>query len=70
MKVIAFNRRLADGYTYRLGTAVEYTTGEWKFISNVASHGSSRKRHPTMKACIPRWVGYPDSCESEEIIKT
>lgn len=62
-----FLRRLQDGSTYRLGTAVQYQDGSWRFISNVTSHKSSRKYHPTMKRCIPRWVGYPDRCESEAI---
>lgn len=66
MTRIRFNRRLSDGSTYRLGVAVEYPQG-WKFISNIASHGPSRKFHPTWEKCVPRWVGYPDGCESERI---
>lgn len=63
MKNIRLLRRLQDGSVYRLGTAVEYADG-WRFISNVASHKSSRKYHSTMEKCLPRWVGYPDRCES------
>jgi hypothetical protein len=59
----SFIRRLTDGSTYRLGTACHYADG-WRFISNVASHKSSRKFHPAMERCLPRWLGYPDSCES------
>jgi len=64
MSVVHFNRRLPNGTTYRLGAAVQNDAG-WRFISNVASHHSSRKAHVTMKKCIPRWVGYPDRCETE-----
>jgi hypothetical protein len=58
-----FERVLANGATYVLGTAVEYDDG-WRFISNVAAHRSSRKFHPTMERCLPRWVGYPNYCQS------
>jgi hypothetical protein len=58
-----FVRRLNDGSTYHLGTAVQSNLG-WRFIPNVSSHRSSRKFHPTMAKCLPRWVGYPDRCDS------
>lgn len=61
---VKFMRDLPKGAAYRLGTAVNYGTG-WRFISNVSSHRSSRKFHPTMEKCIPRWVGYPDRCRTE-----
>lgn len=61
-----FMRRLTDGSTYRLGTAVQYPEG-WRFLSNVAAHKSSRKFHATMEKCLPRWLGYPDKCESEPV---
>lgn len=63
MRAFTFNRRLTDGSLYRLGTAVEYEDG-WRFIPNVSSHKSSRKHHRTMQKCLPRWLGYPDRCES------
>lgn len=63
MKSYVFLRRLANHATYRLGTAAEYPSG-WKFISNVASLRGSRKFHPTMEECLPRWLGYPSRCES------
>jgi len=66
MNVIRFNRRLPDGSTFRLGAAVQNEAG-WRFIPNVAAHRSSRKAHATMERCIPRWVGYPDRCETEVI---
>ena len=58
-----FFRRLSDGSTYLLGVATEQRDG-WRFISNVSAHKSSRKWHPTMERCIPRWVGYPSKCET------
>ena len=64
MKTVRFNRRLNDGTLYMLGAAVEYAEG-WRFVPNVAAHKSSRKFHPTMERCVPRWVGYPNKCESE-----
>ena len=49
------------------GTA-RYTPGRgWKFITNVSSHRSSRKFHSTLEACLPRWIGYPDRCCSQEM---
>lgn len=69
MKSIRFNRRLADGSVYKLGTASQYAQG-WRFIPNVASHKSSRKFHPTWEACLPRWIGYPNHCESEPAVVT
>lgn len=61
-------RKLSDGSTYQLGTAVQYKEG-WRFISNVTSHKSSRKFHATMKKCVPPWVGYPDRCETVAVEK-
>lgn len=62
----AVERRLADGSVYRLGS-VRVTDGGYRFTSNVGSHGNSRKSHPTLKACLPRWVGYPDRCETRAL---
>ena len=62
-----FLRDLPGGSTYKLGAAVQYPDG-WRFISNVASHKGSRKFHPTMKACLPRWLGFPDKCRSVAIV--
>ena len=62
-----FLRDLPGGSTYKLGAAVQYPDG-WRFISNVASHKGSRKLHPTMKACLPRWLGFPDKCRSVAIV--
>ena len=65
MQAFAFNRRLADGSIYRLGTAVQYPAG-WRFISNVTSHKSSRKFHTTKEQCLPRWIG---KCEVVELVR-
>jgi len=63
-----FLRKLSDGTTYHLGTAVEYKDG-WRFLSNVTSHRNSRKYHSTMEKCLPRWVGYPDRCERVAVVQ-
>lgn len=63
---VRFHRKLADGSRFFLGAAVHKATG-WRFIPNVASHKSSRKDWPTWEQCVPRWVGYPDHCESEAV---
>ena len=62
-----FIRDLPGGSGYHLGTAVQYPDG-WRFLSNVSSHKSSRKYHATMEKCLPRWLGYPDKCRSEEVV--
>jgi hypothetical protein len=61
-------RRFTDtgSETFRIGT-VSWVGDGYRFTSNVASHGNSRKSHPTFEACLPRWVGYPDSCETRAI---
>lgn len=63
---LAVERRLADGSVARLGTVNKVGNGYF-FISNVASHGNSRKAHPTLKDCLPSWVGYPNRCETREL---
>jgi hypothetical protein len=60
----AVERRLADGTVARLGTVHRVAINGYRFVSNVAGHGNSRKGHPTFEACLPRWVGYPDRCET------
>jgi hypothetical protein len=69
MKSVDFFRDLTDGSTYRLGTAVQSADG-WRFIPNVTSHRSSRKFHATMKACLPRWLGYPNGCRSQDRVRS
>ena len=65
MKTVRFTRRLQDGSTFLLGTATQNEQG-WRFIPLVSGRHSSRKSHPTMEQCLPRWLGYPDRCDSEE----
>jgi hypothetical protein len=72
MKNIEFKRRLlgTGGRTYTLGFAVfkDDCGGKgWKFFPKVGQHQPSRKYHETWEKCLPRWVGYPDSCESEVV---
>ena len=67
-----FFRTLADGSHYTLSTAVSYdadalgSQAGWRFFPNVGNRRPSRKRHATMEKCLPRWLGYPDRCQSEE----
>jgi len=57
-------RRLSgDGHVFRLGTVTRKADG-YRFWPAVAHHRPSRKAHPTFEACLPRWVGYPDRCET------
>lgn len=58
------NRRLASGGTYRLGTAAKNEAG-WRFLPAVSGRKTSTKAHETWEECLPRWVGYPDGCETE-----
>jgi len=62
-----FTRRLKDGSTFILGHAVQSEAG-WRFIPNVASNSPSRKAHPTMQKCIPRWLGRSRSYTIEEVV--
>lgn len=65
MKTINVNRRLADGTTFRLGTAWETHDGRWRFIPNVAGRRTSKKAWPDWESSLPDWVDYPDGCETE-----
>jgi hypothetical protein len=62
----AVERRLTDGHVIKLGS-VRWDGDGYRFTSHVASHGNSRKSHPTFEACLPRWVGYPDHCETRAL---
>jgi hypothetical protein len=66
MTTYRFIRKLNDGSRYILGHATQNENG-WRFIPNVFGKSPSRKSHPTMRRCLPHWVGYPDHCESEEV---
>ena len=59
-----FTRKLNDGSVFILGHAVQNEAG-WRFIPANAARKPSRKAHKTMRQCLPRWLGYPDACESE-----
>jgi hypothetical protein len=61
--VLRFWRSTTHGRSGILGHARLYSRG-WKFMPNVAGRHRSRKFHPTLKRCLPRWVRYPDGCES------
>lgn len=62
-KALIFERRLANGSAFRLGTAVEYSGG-WRFFPNVSGRKPSRRFHVTMESCLPAWLNYPNGCES------
>jgi hypothetical protein len=51
---IRFYRTL-NGVRCYIGTAIEHEPG-WRFFTNVSSRGSSRKFHPTLERCVPRWA--------------
>jgi len=67
IKSLVFERRFASGEVGKLGTAVQRADG-WRFVPAVAGRMSSRKAHPTLEKCLPRWVGYPDYCESRRFV--
>jgi hypothetical protein len=58
-----FLKRFPDGSSALLGTAVRRADGWW-FIPHVFGRKPSRVAHPTLEKCLPRWLGYPDRCES------
>ena len=59
---IIFERRLADGSIGILGAARQTSLG-WKFFP-ANQRKPSRKFHETMESCLPRWLNYPDACQS------
>ncbi len=61
-----FRRTMPDGGKALLGTATKRSDG-WRFVPNTSGRKPSRKAHPTMEKCLPKWVGYPDRCESEAV---
>lgn len=62
-KFVAVERRFADGTVGRLGTVRKSEDG-YHFTPAVSGRKPSRKAHPTLKDCLPSWVGYPNSCET------
>lgn len=62
---VEFRRSYGDGSVSNnvLGVASRQAQG-WRFYPRVVGRLPSRKPHPTLEACIPRWVGYPDGCTS------
>jgi hypothetical protein len=49
-----------------LGT-VRWMVNGYRFFPNTSSRKPSRKSHPTFESCLPRWVGYPDRCETRAL---
>ena len=64
MNTVKVSRRLPSGSVYLLGTAAKNAAG-WRFIPTVCGRRPSSKAHDTWEECLPRWVGYPDRCETE-----
>jgi len=64
LSCVSFYWRPLGGQRFLVGTAERRPRG-WRFIPNVSGRMSSRKFHPSLEKCLPRWVGYPDRCESE-----
>ena len=56
-------RDVVTGSERVLGTLVKRHDGWW-FMSNVASHGNSRKAHQTWEAALPRWTGGINAVET------
>lgn len=50
-----------------LGTAHRDPLWGWRFFPYAHNRRQSRRWHPTMEGCLPRWVGYPDSVEIEVV---
>ena len=66
-RCVNFYWRPMGGLPFLVGTA-SLTNGQgWRFIPNVAGRSPSRRFHPTVERCVPRWVGYPDRCESRVV---
>jgi hypothetical protein len=62
----AVERRLANGPVVRLGT-VRWVGDGYRFTPNVSGRKPSRKVHPTLADSLPRWVGYPNRCETRAL---
>ncbi|MCP2080116.1 UNVERIFIED_ORG: hypothetical protein J2W74_001302 [Methylorubrum zatmanii] len=66
---IAVERRLPTGVVVRLGTIRRDAEG-YRFIPNVSGRKPSRRSHGSLTECLPRWVGYPDACETRALNPT
>ena len=65
-RTIDFYRRFPNGDASRLGHASYRPDLGWKFFPANARNKPSRKFWETMDGCLPRWLHYPDGCESRE----
>jgi hypothetical protein len=69
LKTVRVFRTLAGkGRVGLLGTAVRASDG-WRFVPNVFGHSRSRRAWHSWEACLPRWVGYPNACETEAVTR-
>jgi hypothetical protein len=60
-----FNRSEADSDRYLVGVATYFAGQGWRFNPRVSGRKPSRRFYLTWEECVPRWVGYPDRCETE-----
>jgi len=73
MKIVAFYRRASGApkeARYLLGHACKCSItlgGWWRFVSLIKGRPSTRWAHRTMEDCLPKWLDYPDGCESEVV---
>lgn len=62
-KITVFRRFIDDDSIQILGWTKLHRDG-WRFLPNVTSRKGSRKGHATWEASLPRWVNYPNGCET------
>lgn len=62
----AVERRFPSGEVGRLGT-VRLSEDGYRFTPAVSGRKASRKGHPTLADALPRWAGYPNSCETRAL---
>jgi hypothetical protein len=69
-RYVDFYWRLAGSEDRYLVGVATYVAGEgwnqgWCFFPRVSGRKPSRRFYLTWEECVPRWVGYPDRCETE-----
>lgn len=65
-KKIKVSRNLNDGSRLCIGMVSLFNKG-WKFNPYIFGRNRSTKFHETWEKAIPKWVGYPNSCETEVV---
>lgn len=59
----AVERTLGGGEVVRLGT-VRWVGDGYRFVPSVPGRRPSRKSFGSLSDALPRWVGYPNRCET------